>query len=105
VSWIRSSTPTAICLPVIVTHKEFPGDFDVCWNIDGVDPSKRDLVLLTFDPGRRTQKAKYGGELFPAQVPADEAGTIFPDFLQIGKRTGRPKGIVVLSFEDRHDQE
>lgn len=88
-----------------VTEKESPGDFDVCWSIDGVDPEKLDPVLLTFDPGRKTQKANYGGELFPAQVPADAAGTVFLDFFQIDKRTGRPKGIVVLRFEHEHDQE
>lgn len=81
-----------------VTAKPSPGDFDACWDVEGVDPARLDPVLLTFDAGRRTQKATYGGELFPAQVPADEAGTVFLDFFQVDKRTGRSKGIIRLSL-------
>src|SRR5919204_935850 len=47
-----------------VTTKPDPGDFDGCWETDGVDPARLDPVLMTFDRGRRAQKAKYGGELF-----------------------------------------
>lgn len=79
-----------------VTAKDSPGDFDACWDVEGVDPTGLDPVLLTFDMGRRTQKATYGGELFPAQVPADEAGTVFLDFFQLDKRTGQSKGIIRL---------
>ena len=44
-----------------VTGKERPGDFDACWEEEGVDPTILDPVLLTFDAGRATQKAKYMG--------------------------------------------
>ena len=44
-----------------VTGKEIPGDFDACWEEEGVDPIILDPVLLTFDAGRATQKAKYHG--------------------------------------------
>ena len=37
---------------------------------EDVDPELLDPVLLTFDAGRRTQKAKYFGELFPAEMDA-----------------------------------
>lgn len=84
-----------------VTSKAMPGDFDACWDIDGVEPTLLEPVLLTFDQGRKAQKAAYGGELFPAQVPADEAGTVFLDFFQIDKRTGRQKGIVLLELEEQ----
>jgi hypothetical protein len=60
-----------------------------------VDPALLDPVLTTFDPGRRTQKAKYGGELFFAHAPADPAGTRFVDFFQ-RDRSGQPRGIVAL---------
>ena len=47
-----------------ITTKEHPGDFDACWDLDGVDFDVIDEVLLTFDAGRRAQKAKYRDELF-----------------------------------------
>jgi hypothetical protein len=49
-----------------VTAKEVPGDFDACWDVDGVDFDLVDERLLTFDRGRATQKAAFGGELFIA---------------------------------------
>jgi hypothetical protein len=80
-----------------VTAKEAPGDFDGCWETNGVDPARLDPVLLTFDRQRRAQKAKFGGELFFADAPADPAGTAFVDFFQ-RDRSGRPKGIVALDL-------
>ena len=80
-----------------VTAKPDPGDFDGCWETDGVDPVRLDPVLVTFDSYRRAQKAKYGGELFFADAPADPAGTAFTDFFQ-RDRSGHPKGIVALSL-------
>ena len=41
-----------------VTSKELPNDYDACWEEAGVDPETLDPVLLTFDAGRATQKAK-----------------------------------------------
>ena len=80
-----------------VTAKEEPGDFDGCWETDGVDPALLDPVLMTFDQGRRVQKAKYGGELFFADAPADPAGTAFIDFFQ-RDRSGHPKGVIALDL-------
>lgn len=80
-----------------VTAKEEPGDFDGCWEPAGVDVDVLDPVLLTFDPGRRAQKAKYGGELFQANMPADVARTTFLAFFQ-RSRDGQPKGIVALDL-------
>src|SRR5436190_23079014 len=51
-----------------VTAKEAPGDFDGCWETDGVDPARLDPVLVTFDAHRRAQKTKYGGGLFFADA-------------------------------------
>ena len=56
-------------------------------------------VLLTFDAGRGTQKAKHRGELFPAEAAADPLGTLFRDFFQ-RDRDGNPKGIIVIDLED-----
>lgn len=82
-----------------VTSKELPGDFDACWDIENVDPYHLDPVLLTFDDRRAAQKAKYLGELFPAQFTADEVGNVFLDFFQ-RDREGNAKGLVALRLED-----
>lgn len=82
-----------------VTSKSEPGDFDACWDIAGVDPSRLDPTLLTFDNGRAAQKARYGGELFPAQLPEGLSGQTFLSFFQTDRNTGLPKGIIVLNLQ------
>ncbi|MCY4113686.1 MAG: hypothetical protein OXG33_07105 [Chloroflexi bacterium] len=81
-----------------VTSTTRPNDYDACWDEAGVDPAALDPVLLTFDPGRATQKAKYRGELFPASVIADSDGLSFLEFFQTDKETGKPKGIVAIDL-------
>lgn len=81
-----------------VTSKDLPNDYDACWEEDGVEPTDLDPVLLTFDPGRTTQKAKYMGELFPASIIADSDGLSFLEFFQTDKDTGRPKGIIAIDL-------
>lgn len=81
-----------------VTTKEHPADFDACWDLDGVDFDRIDEVLLTFDAGRRTQKAKYRGELFPADAAADPLGTLFLDFFQ-RDCDGNAKGLIDIGRE------
>ena len=75
-----------------------PNDFDACWDIEGVDPDLLDPVLLTFDDSRAAQKAKYLGELFPAQLSEGGSGGSFLEFFQIDKETGNPKGIITLDL-------
>ena len=82
-----------------VTTKEQPGDFDGCWEVDGVGPDKLDPVLLEFVNRRAAQKAKYHGELFLANTAADPAGTRFIDFFQFDK-DGQPKGILALELKE-----
>ena len=82
-----------------VTNKVLPNDYDACWEEEGVDPEALDPVLLTFDPGRATQKAKYMGELFPASVIASSEGLSFLQFFQTDKNTGKPKGIVAIDLD------
>lgn len=82
-----------------VTEKEAPGDFDACWEVSGVDPDLLDPVLLDFSDRRAAQKARYGGELFPAQVAAEPGGTVFLEYFQRDRQTGEPKGIVALDLE------
>jgi hypothetical protein len=86
-----------------VTAKEVPGDFDGCWDVKNVDSTRLDPVLLTFDRGRVTQKAKYLGELFPASTTESGSGRTFLDFQQIDKDTGDAKGIVALDLRRLDD--
>lgn len=81
-----------------VTTKLVPNDFDACWDIEGVDPDQLDPVLLIFDDSRAAQKAKYLGELFPAQLTEGGSGGSFLEFFQVDKETGNPKGIVALDL-------
>jgi hypothetical protein len=82
-----------------VTEKELPGDFDGCWEASGVDPARLDPVLLDFSDRRAAQKAKFGGELFPAEVAAEPGGTRFLDYFQRDRITGDAKGIVAIDLE------
>lgn len=87
-----------------VSAKEVPGDFDACWDTEGVDfdrLQREEPVLLTFDNRRAAQKSKYGGELFPAQVQAEARPRyrIFLDFFQTDKDTGSRKGIVLINLD------
>lgn len=83
-----------------VTAKERPGDFDGCWEAAGVDPDLLDPVLLTFSNARAEQKARFGGELFPAEASADPHGTRFLEFFQQDKFTGELKGIVSIDLRE-----
>jgi hypothetical protein len=99
-----SSLKTAGCAVAyldgsFVTSKPDPGDFDACWEEVDVDPDLLDPVLLDFTNVRANQKAKFGGELFPASADADSAGTSFTDFFQIDKATGDQKGIIAINLK------
>jgi hypothetical protein len=83
-----------------VTPKQRPNDYDGCWGIGGVDPDRLDPGLLNFDRGRAAQKAKYQGELFPAQFREGGSGTTFLEFFQIDKETGDSKGIIVIELQE-----
>ncbi len=81
-----------------VTAKTVPGDFDGCWDVVGVDPDLLDPILLVFANQRAAQKAKYGGEFFPAEMAADPFGARFLEFLQRDKQTSDPKGIIAIDL-------
>ena len=81
-----------------VTTKEHPNDFDACWSVDGVNGSLLDPVLLDFSNDRAAQKAKYGGELFAAEMIEAGSEKYFVDFFQTNRDTGKPKGIVGIKL-------
>jgi hypothetical protein len=84
-----------------VTNKEFPGDFDFCWESEGVDRAylkELDPVFFDFSHKRASQKAKYGGEFFRANTIADPvSGKTYLDFFQ-EDRNGNPKGIIAVEL-------
>ncbi|MEK7425053.1 MAG: hypothetical protein AAB131_14580 [Actinomycetota bacterium] len=77
-----------------VTAKDEPGDFDACWDTDGVDLDILDPVMLDLSHQRSAQKARFGGELFP-NVVESQSGLSFAEFFQ-NERDTRRKGIVVI---------
>lgn len=81
----------------LVTSKDHPGDFDACWESSGVILSRLDPELLTFSDGRAAQKARYGGELYPAEWPAGADGTAYLDFFQ-RDRLKQQKGIIAIDL-------
>lgn len=83
-----------------VTAKELPNDIDACWDTEGVDADALDPVFFEFEDGRAAQKARFGAEFFPAQVPEGITGRVFLDFFQVDKQTGEPKGIVEIELDD-----
>jgi len=83
-----------------VTRKAIPNDYDACWEETVIDPVILDPVLLIFDPGRATQKAKYMGEFFPASVTPDADDLSFLEFFQTDRETGRANGIVATDLGD-----
>jgi hypothetical protein len=85
------------------TNKEFPGDFDACWDTANVDfKILKDIepVLLDLNNNCAAQKAKFGGELFPADKPTALTGVTHLDFFQ-KDRDGYPKGIISIILGDR----
>jgi hypothetical protein len=83
-----------------VTAKEFPGDYDACWDAVGVDLAKLDPVLKDFSNLRAAQKAKYFGEFFPATSRAEAKSPFrtFLNFFQVDKNSGSKKGIIGISI-------
>ena len=81
-----------------VTAKPVPGDFDGCWEPAGVQANLLDPILLQFDQQRAAQKKKYFGEMFISDWPATQSGTLFLDFFQVDKASGKPKGIIGLKI-------
>jgi hypothetical protein len=85
-----------------VTSKEFPKDYDACWEAAGVIVAKLDPVFGDFSNRRAAQKVKYLGEFFPAhyrtRVPPSSFRT-YLEFFQIDRNTGDPKGIIGINMK------
>ena len=81
-----------------VTGKPIPGDYDVCWDPDGVDPRLLHPVFLDFRDDRAAQRFRYGGEFFPSSFAADGVGNSFLGFFQLERFSGGKKGIVLVEL-------
>ena len=84
-----------------MTAKEHPSDFDACWEERNVDPLLLDPTLLDFSDRRCAQNSRFGGELFPATMPAGVRDADFVDYFQHDPNTRQPKGIIAINLEDR----
>lgn len=83
-----------------VSTKEEPGDFDGCWDPEGVDLKGLTDELPCFvelRAPRDSQKALFRGEIFPSTVPADNKGNTFLEFFQ-KDRDETPKGIIQINL-------
>jgi hypothetical protein len=81
-----------------VTDKELPGDFDACWEAGSVDPCLLDRVLLDIRDRRAAHRAKFRGELFPAQLAAEPGWTAFLEFFQFDRLRQQRKGIIAIDL-------
>jgi len=79
-----------------VTAKPQPGDFDLCWDIEGAVEDLIDPVLKEFSNKRALQKQKFGGEFFPFTFYQEPEDSIF-EFFQKDKATGARKGIIKIT--------
>lgn len=74
-----------------------PADFDLCWDIAGVDLidlARRDHAFDPLRPDRQALHQRYGGDLFFVTAPF---GVGLMDYFQ-HDRDGRRKGIVLIDL-------
>ncbi len=81
-----------------VSAKPLPNDYDACWEPGGVDFARLDAVFDDFDNGRAAQKARFGGEFFPATLIEGNSRAAFREFFQIDRFTGKKKGILSIAL-------
>ncbi|MFW8744725.1 DUF6932 family protein [Mesorhizobium japonicum] len=83
-----------------VTAKDVPGDYDACWDPNGMDGSRLDPLFVDFSPaGRSLRKSRFLGDLFVSAHQEAGSGMTFVDFFQ-RTRDGAEKGIVLLNPQE-----
>jgi len=80
-----------------VTSKDFPNDYDGCWDASGVNLLTLDPILFDFSNARLKQKIKYRGEMFPSGLIEGNSRKPFLTFFQEDV-DGNQKGIVSLDL-------
>ena len=80
-----------------VTVEQRPNDYDVCWEVDGVDPDKLDNVLLDVEWTRGQIKEKYLGDVLPnlPRIPGHNLLWLFQT-----DRDGNKKGIIAIDLRE-----
>ncbi len=84
-----------------VTNKEFPNDFDACWDVTGVDASilfNNIPELFDFNNGRLNQKMLFYGEFIP-YYPNTTGSYSILEFFQYN-RNGQKKGIIGIKVDE-----
>ncbi len=84
-----------------ITNKLKPGDFDACWDSNGVDINYLESIaptLYNFAQKRADQKTRYGGEIFPYNYPANSSGITYLDFFQFDTKNNTRKGIIAIDL-------
>jgi len=83
-----------------VSAKEYPDDYDACWETTGVDLARLDPLFLDFNNLRARQKARFFGEFFPVLARAESSSPFrtFFEFFQTDKVSGEAKGIVGIKL-------
>ena len=83
-----------------ISAKHRPGDFDVCWDEDGVNMSFLKTMypaLLDFSNERKRQKGIYRGEFFlSTELEAYKPKRTFLEFFQQDDRERIKKGIIKI---------
>ena len=77
-----------------VTSKEIPGDFDACWDPEGIEIRRLDPVFLELDPPRDKQKAKFYGEFLHTRLIETSTEMNFVEFFQRLPYNENLKGIL-----------
>ncbi len=74
-----------------------PRDFDLCWDIAGVDLAALGRIEPALDPihpDRAAQRRRFGGDFFFVAPPAGDG---LVEFFQVD-RQGRRKGLILIRF-------
>ena len=85
-----------------VTAKPHPADYDICWELEGVEYERVPKTLFIMEEGRAAQKAWSGGEWIGIRENSP-SGRVWLGNFQIDFRTGRAKGFVVLELTEFQD--
>jgi hypothetical protein len=83
-----------------VCRKEFPADYDACWDATGVsaDLIDRALLVQTME-GRATIKQRFGGDIRPDMANPPGSILTYLRFFQ-RDRDGRAKGVVRIDLRE-----
>jgi hypothetical protein len=82
-----------------VTDKDVPNDYDLCWEMAGVNDTLLTASLRDVRPPRAAQQARYRGDILP-NVVEGSSGAPFVDFFQRDKATGGAKGIIAINLRE-----